>query len=672
MAKGVVSALRLYLSFLFYVFAIMAVFRLVFWCYAAGDMVSPLGHDAFKAFYIGLRFDARIAALFTLPVGLALCVPRLAGALRRKAGLLAALYTPFFFLLMVVYAVDIGFYSYLGSRIDSLLFDLLEDFQVAVEMTIQSYPVVLIIIGELAATALAVYGFRYLLRREVRPCSGRPAYWGGFAAGFVVFAFCVYGQLNASLFPLRWSYAHFTTEDPIIALGLNPVQSLYDTRMASLNGFDRQQARESYDNISSFLRVDAPNRQTLSFERSFTARRQGRPLNVVIVIMESLSYSKTSFSPGPDDPTPMLKSLGKESLVFSNFFANARTTARAIFTTITGIPDVNRGSTASRNPTVVDQRVIANEFKDYDKYYMIGGNTAWANIRAVLARNIEGLDIHEENDWESPKVDVWGVSDYDLLREAHDLFATRQSDKPFFAIIQTASYHRPYTVPATPGFEHERLSAEAARVYGFESEKDYNSMRYADFSIGEFMRWAKKSDYYQDTVFFIFGDHGLNESGENVRGGYKAGHLWPWHVPLIIHAAPELKLFEPGESSMPCGQVDIMPTAASMAGIAYHNYTLGRDIFDQRYADSRAVYIGDKKDAPMRLVWDGYCYFDNMLGRQGLYRLDDAEATDYAAKEPERLGRYRRLARDIDATARYMLFNNRKRAGEAPAQGENM
>lgn len=664
MSRTPVSPLRLYVYMLAYVFSIMAVFRIIFWIYAGGGMAEPFGQDAFKAFYIGLRFDARIAALFTLPLGVALCMPPVAGALRRRAALVTALYAPFFLLLMVVYAADIGFYGYLNSRVNKLLFEFLEDFRVAVEMVTQSYPVVWITLGVLAVTALALYGLYRLLRIPVCAAPGKKRRALGFAAGFLLFAFCVYGQINASFFPLRWSYAYFTTEEPVIALGLNPVQSLYDTYGASVNSFDLKRTRDAYPDMVKFLLVDNPDPQTLTFDRRFAgARPEGDaapPVNVVIIIMESLAYPKTSFAPGPADPTPRLRELAGESMLFHNFFANTRTTARAVFTTMTGIPDVNEGSTGSRNPMVVDQRIVFNEFKGYDKYYLIGGNTSWANIRAVLARNVENLHIMEEKDWSSPRADVWGVSDYDLFREAHALLASRPGGKPFIAVIQTASYHKPYTVPETPHFTHESLNEEGLRAYGFYNEHEYNSMRYADFSVGEFMRLAKTADYYKNTVFLIFGDHGLNEPSGTVAGGYKAGHLWPWHVPLIIHAAPELGLVPPGESSMPCGHVDVMPTAAGLAGISYRNSTLGRDIFDERYARSRAVYIGGKEGTPVRLVWDGYCYSDNLLGRRELFRLDDALGADRAAEDPARFTRYERLARDIDATARYMLFNNRK------------
>ena len=79
--------------------------------------------------------------------------------------------------------------------------------------------------------------------------------------------------------------------------------------------------------------------------------------------MESMTWPRTSFSPNltgiPEDTTPNLMALSKDSLYYPLFFAPTRTTARAIFTTMTGIPDVNRsGGTSSRNQALVDQALM--------------------------------------------------------------------------------------------------------------------------------------------------------------------------------------------------------------------------------------------------------------------------------------------------------------------------
>lgn len=668
MKKQPVSALLQYFRLLGLALLVMVLFRLAFWVLAASDMPAPLGRDAFKAFYIGFRFDARIAALFTLPLGILLSVRPLAQRLHSWARPLTALYTLLFFGLISAYAFDFGFYLYLKSRISSLAFELLADTREAVEMVWQSYPVLTIVLAILAGTALCGYCFWRIINRPVQVRPGKLSRALGFLCGFVVFALAVYGQLNSSLFPLRWSYAYFTTNDAIIALALNPVQNMYDTLGADGGGsYDLEKVRQAYPDMVRFLGVDKPDPEQLYYGRTVPADPSRwingvRPPNVVIIIMESLSYTKTSFAPGQSNPTPRLKELAEESLLFHRFFANTRTTARAVFTTMTGIPDLGESSTSSRNPYTVDQRVLADQFDGYGKYYLIGGNTSWANIRAVLAQNIRGLHILEEGDWKTPRADVWGVSDYDLFVEAHDLFNSMDPDIPFLAVIQTASYHAPYTVPAdTPGFAHETLDKDQMANYGFESEREYNSMRYADHSLGHFMDLARKSPYYDNTIFLIFGDHGLNDKGGNRTPGYIEARLEPWHTPLIIHASPALNLVEPGVSFMPASQVDIFPTAAGLAGIGHTNWTMGRNLFDSRFDDSRVAFIGGKRmDTPIRLVEGDYSYFDDNHGKEQLFRIDQGPGEDLAKAEPERFERLRRLARSIDETARYMLFNNNK------------
>ena len=665
MQAKTISPLKLYLTLLGFFFVLMALFRLIFWAVISRGMAEPLSLEVLQGFYIGLRFDARIAALITLPFGIAACIPPLIRRLHTTAKAVTAVYVPVIFAFLLIYCVDLGFYFYLGSRVTRVLFELLEDVNEAVGMVWQSYPVIPIALGLVLSTTVLSSILYRLISVPAQPVKGIWRKLKGFLLGFLVFALAVYGQINSSLFPLRWSNAFFTTNEKVIALGLNPIQSLYDTYGSDSSGFSRKDADAAYPAISSFLQVDSPDREHLNYLRSLPAREGDRPkLNVVIIIMESLAYPKTSFAPGRRDPTPRIKQLARESLLFHRYFANARTTARAVFSVMTGIPDVNVGSTSSRNPMVADQRVVGNEFSGYAKYYLIGGNTNWANIRAVLAQNITDLHIFEENYWKAPRVDVWGVSDYDLMQEAHTLF-TRQRE-PFLAVIQTASYHKPYTIPPTPGFEPEEASDADLKQYGFEDNKEYNSMRYSDYALGEFMRQAKQADYYKNTVFFIFGDHGLNDPCENMPESYQAAGLAPWHVPLLIHASPDLDLFEPGESYMPCSHADIFPTAAGLARIPYNNWTMGRDIFDTRFDGSRIVYIGGKKTEGIRLVYGDYCFFDNLLGSRHLYRITDNPATDLADKEQALFRSLSTMSEYMDATIRYMLFNNKKGAGRTP------
>jgi phosphoglycerol transferase MdoB-like AlkP superfamily enzyme len=131
------------------------------------------------------------------------------------------------------------------------------------------------------------------------------------------------------------------------------------------------------------------------------------------------------------------------------------------------------------------------------------------------------------------------------------------------------------------------------------------------------------------------------------------------HAPVLF-ASGDLK---PGEDAGAASQVDVFPTVAYLAGIDYVNGTLGRNLLDPRFAGSRAAFISGQQATPMRLVQDGFCYYDNKSGQaesEHLYKLDDAGAKDYKAMEPERFAGMRNLARAMQETARYLLYNNKK------------
>lgn len=111
---------------------------------------------------------------------------------------------------------------------------------------------------------------------------------------------------------------------------------------------------------------------------------------------------------------------------------------------------------------------------------------------------------------------------------------------------------------------------------------------------------------------------------------------------------------------MPATQLDIMPTAASLAGIEYNNYTLGRDLLDTAFNNSRAAYIAGPGSTPIRLVQDGYCFFDNRTGGKVLYKLTENSDKNYATEQPELFAQMAELAEAITQTSLYMLYNNGK------------
>ena len=659
--------------------------RLVLFSFLLPDIVDRAAIP--QALYIGLKFDARMAVFMTLPLAFFLLWPSLERTVsgpeprrgwplsRRVLAWIIGLMTAG---AMLVYIFDFGFFFYLHQHIDMGANVFLEDPSESVRMVWQSYPVVLIALGFIAALYVYMKNFAGLLSIH-QPCPIRPK--GVFADGcsrkwraFVtvctlVMLFIVgYGQISSNLFPLRWSNAYFSADSNITLLAVNPIQNLYDTRnYGKAVPPNEKAAREAWPRMAAYLGVPEGS-APLSYVRHVSGKAMAKRPNIVVIIMESLCWERTSLAPsmpkelGHDiDPTPFLKELAGRSLYFPNFYAPARTTARAVFTTVSGVPDVNHsGGTTSRNPKLVDQSTVLNEFKGYEKYYMIGGNANWANIRGMLQHNTSGLHLLEESSWEAPNTDVWGISDIALFRESIDVLS--RSDQPFISVIQTASFHRPYTIPDdNEGFViPEEPSKQALAWYGYENADEFRSLKLSDHALRRFFAKASQQPWFNDTVFVIFGDHGLNFNSTNITPAVRACNLQAWHVPLLIYAPGGH--VKPGVNENFHVQPDVLPTMASLAGLDYFTNTFGRDMLAPDTAEDDAVFISSG-DNTRFLLKDGYVYAIKPSGN-ALYRLDeqtaDGKARDLSQEEPERAAAMHQQVMDFYYTAQWLLHNNGK------------
>jgi phosphoglycerol transferase MdoB-like AlkP superfamily enzyme len=413
--------------------------------------------------------------------------------------------------------------------------------------------------------------------------------------------------------------------------------------------------------MADYLGVGKPDKQHLNFKRESHPNRlhvTTRP-NVVLVYLESFASYKTGLSGNPLNPTPFFDSMARDAIYFDNYYTPHTGTARSVFTGITGLPDIERHTTSSRNPLIVDQHTIISAFKGYDKMYFIGGSTSWGNIRGLLSHNIPNLQIHEEGSYTSPTVDVWGISDLSLFAEANKVFKAQK--KPFVAVIQTSGNHRPYTIPDDHGdFKISPLKDEDVKDHGFASATEFNSFRFMDYCVQSFIEEAKKESYFDNTIFVFYGDHGIHAPTGDHRPKYEEQlRLQGLRVPLVIYAP---KLLPRGlVMNEIASEVDMLPTVAGIATDGYLNTTMGRDLFDDRFKDKRYAFTATDS-VKMRLGLLGPQFYFQMNSDGTNPALHDLHANDartnVMAKYPEQAKKYEQLMNGIYQTTRYMRFHN--------------
>ena len=393
-------------------------------------------------------------------------------------------------------------------------------------------------------------------------------------------------------------------------------------------------------------------------DRTYAAQRP----NIVMVFLESFASYKSGAFGNPLNPTPHLDAIVEQSLQFTRFYTPHTGTARSVFTAITGIPDVELNKTSSRNPLVVDQHVIINAFEGYEKFYFLGGSANWGNIRGVLQHNIPNLQVYEEGSYASQRIDVWGISDLDLFKEADQVL--RKQEQPFFAIIQTSGNHRPYTIPEdNHGFELLQHDDRTLKDAGFSSNGEYNSFRFMDHSLGYFMQLAREAGYFDNTIFIFYGDHGITGYGGKHTPQFESDYiLTGFHTPLLFYA-PKL-ITQPGVDHKPASEVDLLPTIAGLAAPnGYLNTTLGRDLRDPQFADQRYAFTFTHHRIPeIGLIGENSYFRMNADGSKALLidtRANDA-GQDVLQQRPGEVRQMQELTTGIHETAKYMLYHNKQ------------
>jgi len=679
-----IPLINFYLKTIILSLVFFSLFRFTYWFVFKDANNAIPANELFTAFYLGLKFDLRLILLILLPIFL-LGWLRLCNPISNKfarIGWLSYLTLAFFVAVFFYFAHFIN-YSYLHKPLDASVLRFAVDFSISFDMMWQSYPIVWLVI----ALCIITFIYNFILRRmtqhiyiDARSNTQKNSnhYKRKWWQQTLFVTACIFAYLlglfgKFSYYPLRWSDAFASTHPFAPAVTINPVVHFFDTLKNKSITFDSAKTRSYYNEIADYLGVqnktDLNNTNApLNFKRKIikAGTLASKKPNVVMVYLESFASYKTGIFGNKLNPTPHFDDIASNAILFKRFYTPHTGTARSVFTGITGLPDVELNKTSTRNPLIVDQHTIINAFTDYNKHYFLGGSANWGNIRGLLSHNIKDLNLHEEGSYTSERVDVWGISDLDLFIESNKIL--KKQTEPFFSIIQTSGNHRPYTIPDNnQNFKYVKQNKEQLTKNGFISEKEYNSFRFMDHSIGHFMALAKKENYFDNTVFVFFGDHGISGYGGEHTSQFDSDFdLTGLHVPFVIYAP---KLLKAQTLEHVASQVDILPTLAALITKGYTNTTLGRDLLNPKYDAQRYAFrIIHEKIPNLGLITQDYYLKVLADGRAAkLYAThsnhsknkETGKHTDISLQKPELTKKFKQLTLGVYETAKYMRYHNK-------------
>lgn len=655
------AAVRIYWKSVFGLFALFTLMRAIFFMVFRSDSLEFSWSEVIYAFYVGGKFDLRVAVLFSL---LLLIVASIRETwVTHRPWLWRTVYFTLWFLAGVVYGFDFGYFAYLENRLNITALGLLKNFDIAMGMVWQTYNIPLIVLG-FCLLGIPVF---LILRRFVFPyieASDLPKKYRvlSLVGSWVISVVLLHGSL--SQYPLRWSDAFFSSNNFLSHLALNPIHYFIDTASATNTAFDKERTKQFYASVAKRLGVSDLDAETLQLKRPLAITNTfPRSTNVVYIVMESFAAYKTKTFGNPLEASPHFDQLAAKGLLFTNFFTPTEGTARSMFCALTGIPDINADSTSSRNPQVINQHTLLNYMINHQKLYFIGGSASWGNIRGVYKNNVAGLQMFEDKDFERSGTDVWGLSDLDLFKEAARILKEKAKlKKPFFALIQSASFHRPYTIPVEKDdFELLNPSPSELKNAGFRSAEELNSFRFSDYSLGRFFELIRDEPFFKNTLFVIHGDHGLpHNDAEHLSTGYKHFGLNRFHVPLLFYAP---NLLESGARNEVSFEPDVMATIVGSTGHSGVNTTLGRNLFAQSPTENPYIfsYVYYANPLELFLLDEKHILAASPERVKGLYDYQSADyMQDIRDQYPEKFQEMSELVHGFFEASRFLLHHNPK------------
>ena len=395
---------------------------------------------------------------------------------------------------------------------------------------------------------------------NVRCIAGRGIVW------VLAVLLCLFGIRGRRGYnPIKVSEAYYCDDSFLNQLGINPSFNLLTSVLDDLRKENRELHLMPYAEAISYARaslgIQGKADSNYVLRRRVVSAISPRRHNVVVILMESMSASLLKTFGQPDELTPTLDSLYRCSLAFTNCYSAGIHTNHGLTASLYSFPalmfrNLMKGTVTPHRegiPTILRR-------EGYHNMFFMTHEAQYDNMKAFFSTNGYDDIYSQENYPRDSVVNSFGVGDhFEMDFALGKINAAARRHNPFLATILTISNHPPYKVPT---WFHARSK---------EAEKQI--VEYADWSIGQFLKAARREPWYRNTVFVIYADHGkmVGRTDGELPVSYN-------HIPLLIFG-PDVK---PQLYDGLAQQVDIVPTVLGLLGLSYDYDGFGVDLLKTR------------------------------------------------------------------------------------------
>jgi len=300
----------------------------------------------------------------------------------------------------------------------------------------------------------------------------------------------------------------------------------------------------------------------------------GKPVNVVMIILESFSNNVIGKLGGTPGVTPCFDEFCDDGILFSSFYATGSRSDKGLSSLLGSYPALMKTTNLLQEPEKMKKIVFLPEYFGnwgYDLSFYYGGDIDFFNTSLMLIQSgVQKIISDKDFSKTISSLQRWGVPDeYLFQRMESDL---RQMKKPFFSIAYTLSSHEPFDVPK---FKRITESTVAGQYK--------NAIAYSDSCLGQFINDLKKTPLWKNTIVIITADH-----ASLYAGNFTFEEPISYRIPMLwIGGAVDTSFI----CNNICMQTDLTSTLLQQLGEKQKPSWFSKNIFGSR---QYAFFIGNE------------------------------------------------------------------------------
>ncbi|MFA5624683.1 MAG: LTA synthase family protein [Bradymonadales bacterium] len=327
---------------------------------------------------------------------------------------------------------------------------------------------------------------------------------------------------------------------------------------ANIRAVQSRWLREERDENWSFIDAKYPLRKRYQG----VCTKEPEDYHIIVISFESLrAKSLKLFNPEQEvEAAPYMRALAESEhgSYYTRYYTNGHPTIAGFMAMHTALLPHSRYTTAKKFTTVdIESYASILRRHGYEAIFFGGSDPDWDNQRFWLNKWYDHI-------FYSPKYEE---KDRLVMQHAARYLKERDSTKPFALTVFLISNHVPFEIP------EPELKLNDAKDF---TQKILNTIHYDDDVLREFIESIKDEPWFDRSIIFITGDHGMDLGDRGESADYYNLRREVTALPLIVYGKhPRLPK---GEQNTLSSHADLAPTILDLLGICDDNDFIGHSL----------------------------------------------------------------------------------------------